>query len=124
MDLNLAPIGDGKVIHGYGDGGFRVSAERYEGSVIVTRDAVFPLTASRVSDVNVEALASVLAADSGVEVMLLGCGQRMEMVPKELKAAFRARGIGIEPMDTGAACRTFNVLLSEDRRVAAALIAV
>ncbi|WP_445678574.1 Mth938-like domain-containing protein [Radicibacter daui] len=124
MDLNLAPVGDGKVIHGYGDGGFRVSADRYEGSLIVTRDTVLPLTASRVSDIDAEALAAVLAADSGVEVMLLGCGQRMEMVPKALKEAFRARGIGIEPMDTGAACRTFNVLLSEDRRVAAALIAV
>lgn len=124
MDLNLAPIGDGKIIHGYGDGGFRVSAERYEGSVIVTRDAVFPLPAESVGDIDIEALASLLAADSGVEVVLLGCGQRMQMVPKELKAAFRARGIGIEPMDTGAACRTFNVLLSEDRRVAAALIAI
>jgi uncharacterized protein len=124
MDLNLAPTGEGKVVQTYGEGGFRVSNERYEGSVILLRSAVLPLAASSITDIGVEALAAVLAKDSDVEVLLVGCGHRMELVPKALKEAFRARGIGIEPMDTGAACRTYNVLLSEDRRVAAALIAI
>jgi uncharacterized protein len=59
-----------------------------------------------------------------VEILLLGCGPRMELVTKAMRQPLRDAGIVVEPMDTGAAARTFNVLLSEERRVAAALIAV
>jgi uncharacterized protein len=53
---------------------------------------------------------------------LLGLGRRMGLVASDLRAALKASGIVIEAMDTGAACRTFNVLLGEERRVAAALL--
>ncbi len=66
----------------------------------------------------------VAEAAEDIEILLLGCGPRMELVPGPLRAALRSAGIVIEPMDTGAAARTFNLLLSEDRRVAAALIAL
>jgi uncharacterized protein len=56
--------------------------------------------------------------------LLIGCGARMAFVPRALRDALKAGGIACDGMDTGAACRTYNVLLAEDRRVAAALIAV
>jgi uncharacterized protein len=56
--------------------------------------------------------------------LILGLGPRFLMVPAELRQALKGHGIAVEAMDTGAACRTFNVLLAEDRRVAAALIAL
>ena len=76
-------------------------------------------------DIDAAALAPILAesqASQGIELLLLGCGPRMQLVSQALRAPLRAAGIVIEPMDTGAAARTFNLLLSEDRRVAAALI--
>jgi len=72
----------------------------------------------------VDSLAPVLAADSMPTILLLGCGRGMGVVPREVRAALRAAGIVVEAMDTGAACRTYNVLLTEGRDVAAALIAV
>ncbi len=72
--------------------------------------------------VSLDSLEPVLA--EGQEILLLGCGPRLGFVPAELRAGVRARGLVLEPMDTGAACRTYNVLVSEERRVAAAFIAV
>lgn len=66
----------------------------------------------------------MLAADPPVEILLVGCGKRLVPLAPALKAALRERGIGADPMDTGAACRTYNVLMAEGRRVAAALLAV
>ncbi len=71
--------------------------------------------------VTIEGLAPVVE-QGGVELLLLGLGRRMVPVAAVLRAALKARGIAIEAMDTGAACRTYNVLLAEDRRVAAALL--
>jgi len=59
-----------------------------------------------------------------VELLLFGQGARMAPVPPALRQGLREAGIGLEPMDTGAACRTYNVLAAEGRRIAAALIAV
>ena len=61
---------------------------------------------------------------AGGDLLLIGCGTRMAMVPRDLRTALRADGIVIEPMDTGAAARTYNVLLAEHRPVSAALLAV
>ena len=65
-------------------------------------------------------------ADPGlkIEILLLGCGGQMELVDPALRAQLRNSGISIEPMDTGAACRTYNVLANENRKVAATLIAI
>ena len=60
----------------------------------------------------------------GVQILLLGFGPKMCAIPRSLRSLFRSAGIVVEPMDTGAACRTFNVLLAEDRRVAAALLPI
>jgi uncharacterized protein len=68
-----------------------------------------------------ETLAPVIE-HGGVEILLLGLGRSTSAVPAALRIALRTAGIALEAMDTGAACRTYNVLVAEDRRVAAALI--
>lgn len=77
-----------------------------------------------ISKLTFESLAAVTGAEPPVEILLLGCGVRAVPVPAAVRARLKEHGIVVEPMDTGAACRTYNVLIAEGRRVAAALIAV
>jgi len=124
MDVTpLIPQGR-RVIERYGNGGFRVTGESYRGSILVLPDwaAAWPLTT--IDQLDLASLEPVLTAEPPVEVLLIGCGPSMAFIDPALRAAARARGVALEPMDTGAACRTYNVLMAEDRRVAAALIAV
>lgn len=112
-----------QIIQGYGDLRFRITNEVYEGSVLVFPDRTLAWPVQSFEQVTAESLEPVRAA-AEVEVLLLGCGTRMQLVPQALRAPLREAGVVIEPMDTGAACRTYNVLMAEERRVAAALIAV
>ncbi|MGC2854090.1 Mth938-like domain-containing protein [Novispirillum sp. DQ9] len=124
MDITpTAPQGR-QVIQGYGDGRFTVSGVAYEGAVLVFQDRTVRWPVTGLSDVTAESLEAVLERRPGVEILLLGCGPRMLPVPLPLRLALRERGLSLDPMDTGAACRTFNVLNLEDRRVAAALLPV
>jgi uncharacterized protein len=126
MDITpLVPEGR-QIIESYGSGRFRIAGQVHQGSVLVFPDRTESWSVAS-SDMASEAtLAAVLAAGNRgeVELLLIGCGLRLVPVAQPLRLALRAAGIGVEPMDTGAACRTFNVLLAEGRRVAAALIAV
>ena len=126
MDVTpLIPKGK-QVIDAYGDGGFRVSGTRIEGSVIVYPDRTSSWAPTAFADVTVPALEEILAAGRArqVELLLLGTGARMVQVDRVLRQELRNAGVVLEAMDTGAACRTYNVLLAEGRRVVAALIAV
>jgi len=124
MDVTpLIPAGR-KLIDAYGDGGFRVSGERFAGSILLFPDRVLPWAARVFADVDRDALAPFVGLTPAVEILLIGCGARMELVPPSLRRELREVGLVIDAMDTGAACRTYNVLLAEERRVAAALIAV
>ena len=111
-------------IEGYGGGGFRINGQRFEGSLLVTADAVFPWAVERVEAVTLDSLAALWSLEPPFEILLLGCGSAMAFIEPALREAVRAQGPVIEPMDSGAACRTFNVLMGEERRVAAALIAI
>jgi len=126
MDITpLIPVGR-QIVESYGEGRFRVSGKLFEGSVLVLTDrtAVWPVT--DVASMTFESLGAVAeAARAGtIDLLLVGCGARMTPLPPEVRQAFRAIGVVMEPMDTGAACRTYNVLMAEGRRVAAALIAI
>jgi uncharacterized protein len=121
MDLTpIVPAGR-QVIERYGPSGFRVTGVIWRGPVLVFPDMTMPWTAADVSSVDWECLSPVVER-GGVQILLLGLGSSMAVVPGELRAKLRASGISLEPMDTGAACRTYNVLVAEDRRVAAALM--
>jgi uncharacterized protein len=118
MELTpLAPAGR-QVIERYGANGFRIAGIVHAGPVLVFVDRTMAWDPPELS---VEGLRAVVAAGR-VELLLLGLGRRGAPVAPALRAALKARGIGVEAMDTGAACRTYNVLLGEDRRVAAALL--
>jgi len=124
MDVTpLIPAGK-QIVKGYGDGGFTIAGTRWEGSVLVLPDLTRPWAPRAFSEVTEESLAPLLVMEERPRLLLLGCGKRMEMPSFAFKAALRAAGITLEVMDTGGACRTFNVLVSEDRSVATALIAV
>lgn len=77
-----------------------------------------------VAAATMDSLAPVLAVVPRPEILLIGCGSRAAFISPPLRQALRDAGITIDAMDTGAACRTYNVLLAEERRVVAALIAV
>jgi uncharacterized protein len=121
MDLTPLAAAGRQVIERYGASGFRVSGVVYHRSVLVFPDRTVPWDAASASDVTMDALAPVIG-HGGVEILLLGLGRSSCAVPATLRTALRNVGIALEPMDTGAACRTYNVLVAEDRRVAAALI--
>ncbi len=112
------------LIQGYGDRRFRIGGESLQGSRIVFPDRTVPWSISVAQDVTLESLREVTAAAREVRILLVGCGRHFSPPPNALGEALRAHDIYLEWMDTGAACRTFNVLLLEDREVAAALIAV
>ncbi|HVM79582.1 MAG TPA: Mth938-like domain-containing protein [Stellaceae bacterium] len=123
MDLTpIIPAGR-QVIESYGAGGFRVTGVLHRGSILVFPDATLTWAARDLAEVTMETLGPV-AARGGIEILLLGCGERMRPVAPELRRELRAAGIVVDAMDTGAACRTYNVLMAEDRRVAAALLAL
>ncbi len=124
MDITpLIPTGR-QIVKGYGDGGFTIAGIRWEGSVLVLPDRTQSWGPTELAQVTGDSLAPLLNLDEKPRLLLLGCGKRMTPVPTALRAALRAAGITLELMDTGGACRTFNVLVSEERSVAAALIAV
>lgn len=113
-----------KVVSGYGDGGFRISGERIEGSVIVFPERFLPWSVGSAAAIDKDALAPLLEAADRIDILLLGCGAGPPDFDPALRSLLRERGIALDAMDTGAACRTYNILLTESRAVAAALIAV
>ena len=126
MDLTpLIPQGR-QIVESYGDGRFRVSGTLYEHGILVFPERTIAWPVADIAALTLESLAPVgEAAGSGaIDLLLIGCGPRMALIAAPLRAALRAQGIVIEAMDTGAACRTYNVLAAEGRKVAAALIAV
>ncbi len=114
-----------QVIQAYGDGGFTISGIRHAGSAIVLRGQTVPWTPpDSLSELSLADFATIIEGTAEVDIVLLGCGARAVPLAAELRAPLRARGITVEVMDTGAACRTFNLLQIEGRRVAAMVVAV
>ncbi|HJM93827.1 MAG: Mth938-like domain-containing protein [Alphaproteobacteria bacterium] len=122
MDITPPVAADRQLIDGYGDGGFRVSGIRYEGSVLVLPGQTIAWSVEDISNLGINDLAPVRDAAEAVGVLLLGCGKNGALIDSALRAEVREWGVVIEAMGTGAACRTYNVLLAEGRDVAAALI--
>ncbi len=116
---------DAPSVDAYGGGGFRLSGERREGSVLIVGDEVRAWPVADLAELTVDALAPVISAGPAeVEFLLLGVGARNAQPPRAVREALQAAGVGLEFMDTPAAARLYNVLTSEGRRLACALIAV
>jgi uncharacterized protein len=121
--LDLTPIipAGRQVIERYAPSGFRVSGVIHYGPILVFPNRTVAWDVANAAEVTSESLAPVIE-HGGVQILLLGLGLSIGAVPRSLRANLRAARISLEPMETGAACRTFNVLVAEDRHVAAALI--
>jgi uncharacterized protein len=121
MDLiPLHPAGR-QLIERYGPSGFRVGGVIHHGPLLVFPDRTLTWTATCAAAVTWESLEPVIE-QGAIEILLLGLGRRAAALAPLLRAELRRAGIAAEAMDTGAACRTYNLLLAEDRLVAAALI--
>jgi uncharacterized protein len=122
VDILPLTVGDQQVIEGYGKTGFRVSGREWQGGIVVFPGHTLAWPIGSLAELSISAFDAVRDENPAIEILLIGTGQRMALLPTSLRAALRALGFGIEAMDTGAACRTYNVLIGEHRRVAAALL--
>lgn len=112
---------DDRLVRSYAPGRIVTSHETLETSAVLARDRVISgWRPRRAAEISVEDLEVVWTLRP--EVLLLGSGARLEFPPPAVVAACAARGLGLEVMDTAAACRTFNVLASEGRQVVAVLL--
>ena len=121
MKLHLAKIAGQNQFTGYGDGYVAVNNQRYERSLVLTPEAIHDTWAvASVDAIGADELAFLLALKP--EILLLGTGAQQRFPgPATLREFARAQ-IGVETMDTAAACRTFNILMAEERNVVAAVI--
>ncbi|TXI03298.1 MAG: hypothetical protein E6Q73_04805 [Pseudorhodobacter sp.] len=117
MRLIEVSYGSAQAIEGYGPGFFRVGPHLLQGATLVT-----PWDAGAWG--GLADTAAPLALTGRIDVLLLGMGAAIAPVPRAFREALEAAGIGVEPMSSPAACRTYNVLLGEGRRIAAALLPV
>ena len=114
-------------IEAYGSGGFRFAGMSHVGSILATPLGVRALGAASPAEITVQTLAPLLAElaehPRSIEILVIGTGEKMVRIAEPVRARLREAGLRMEAMATGPAARVYNVLLDENRRVAAALIA-
>lgn len=120
MKFTLDGAGGARYIAAYRHGAVRIGEREYAHSLIISPTQLLEWPRYAVADLTIEHLEDALQQQP--DIIVLGTGSRLQFPPFALQASLSAQRIGLEVMDTGAACRTYNVLLSEDRRVAAALM--
>jgi uncharacterized protein len=111
-------------IDAYGNGGFRFAEMSHRGSILALPSGVKAWPVTTVSEVTEASLADVFAEADDLEFMLIGTGLDLAPIPDTLRWRFRDARIGLDVMQTGAAARTYNIMVGENRKVGAALIAV
>jgi uncharacterized protein len=110
-------------VEAYGKGGFRFAGMSHRGSLLCLPDGIWPWPPQHADDITDAALAPVLARAETIDLLLIGTGRAVWAMPAALRASLRENGISVEITNTGSAVSTYNILLGEGRRVAAALIA-
>ena len=109
----------------YGAGGFRFAGMSHKGSILALPSGISAWSAAAAADISTASLAALFDEPRGaVELLLLGTGDELAVLPQRLRWRLSEAGVKCEVMQTGPAARTYNILLSENRRVAAALLAV
>ena len=111
-------------VNGYRSGGFRIGTDWREGNLLLLPDRVVDWSVGDASELTAESLAAVRDLDPAAEILLVGLGERAPLLPLALRKELSAWGLSVEAMPTPSACRTFNLLLAEDRRVVAGLVAM
>lgn len=111
-------------IDAYGNGGFRFADMSHRGSLLCLPTGMHAWNVVSPADITPDSLAPVFAAADLIDVLLIGLGADIAALPREVRDLLRARNVIVEAISTGGAVRTYNVLLAEQRAVAAALLAV
>lgn len=111
-------------INSYGNGGFRFAGMSHQGSLLVLANGMHAWRPSRFADVTRDDFAAVLTAEKRPAFLIFGTGHETQFPSRDLRKAFAEAGVALEAMTTGAAIRTYNILLAEKRDVTAALLAV
>jgi len=111
-------------IEAYGNGGFRFGGMSHRGSLLCLPDGIWAWPVKDVSEITSTVLLPAFERGDVLDVFLIGVGRDPWPLPERLRTRFRELGISADTMATGAAVRTYNILLAENRRVGAALIAV
>jgi uncharacterized protein len=111
-------------IDAYGNGGFRFADMSHRGSLLCLPSGIYGWDVEEGAPLTIELFAKAIAEAAEIEFLLIGTGRNLRPLPAALKTAFKSRAISADPMGTGAAIRTYNIMLGEQRPVAAALIAV
>jgi uncharacterized protein len=111
-------------IDAYGKGGFFFGGMSHRGSILILPSGIRAWPVAAVAEIDAGTLAPIIAESREIDILLIGCGADPAFIEERIRAPLAAAGIRFDAMQTGAAARTYNVLVAEDRRVAAALIAV
>ena len=111
-------------IEAYGKGGFAFADMSHRGSLLCLPDAIWAWPVTKPEEIDEASLARVFAAADGIDTLIVGTGIDVWVPPKTLREALRGVRVVLDTMQTGAAIRTYNIMMGERRRVAAALIAV
>jgi uncharacterized protein len=124
MEIHEARYPGRAPIDAYGNGGFRFAGMSHRGSLLLVPSGIYGWAVTDLEQVDMSCLDRVVEEAAAIEILLLGCGPEMRRPSASVRTGLADLGISVEFMATGPAARTFNVLLAEDRAVAAALIAV
>lgn len=111
-------------IDAYGNGGFRFAEMSHRGSILCLPSGIHGWDPETPPIISKRDIGLILEQAAEIEILLVGTGVDLRRIPEDVRALLRSHQISSDPMSTGAAVRTYNVLLAEDRAVAAALIAV
>jgi uncharacterized protein len=111
-------------IDAYGKGGFAFADMSHRGSLLCLPAGIWAWPVTKVTEIDEYSLSRAFAAANSIDTLIVGTGTEVWVVPNRLREAFRAVHVGLDAMQTGPAIRTYNIMIGERRRVAAALIAV
>lgn len=123
-DVTPSIVTGAKTLDSYGPGRFTVSGKLIKGSIILSAQSLIKWDVNNFSELTIDSFNEFLILDENIEVLLFGCGEKTQLVPHDIRDHIKQAGITLDFMTTGAAARTYNIMLSEGRQVAAALIAL
>ncbi len=119
LQMREIETGERHIISGYSPAGFRINQSLYEHHIVLTHNQIWKWSVSEWAGLETSSFAALKHLN--IEILLLGAGQKIQLLPKLIRSDLRAWGMSVDVMDSGAACRTYNILVAEDRAVACAL---
>jgi len=110
-----------KVIKSYGDDSFTVNEEKFKSSIFIFQNKALAISAKNIDEIKLEDFSEFL---EDIEILIIGFGETSDFLSAKIEKEIKSHGVKIEYMNSGAAARTYNVLITEERKVAAVIIAV